>query len=371
MDSVTISLFAVLEVAMFLGIAVFVLWRRNTRLHRQVRALKEQVTDAPEGFASVESGYLAYLEEQILDTRARLELSESEAGSGTSLPDALNQRLVLLEAERTVAGLCNDYPERRWEHVAEHFQPDIPEPDVPEALPQEPEPAQIQPDENPVQSVEGLQDVLGEQGKVIQSLVRVVAQGKQDPGPDLVHELEGQILELERHYREASTCIEIMRQENERLQNKVDRKDQRIDRTEAQMNESVADLQEQLGKQQRNMAELHELVGGLQLEAEKAVELQAKLEQFDLASRDMNMCIQVLEEENEFLQAQVRSLLQLDEGDSVYQKEELENRIAESEQQVAELESRLEDSRRKIREWEEKYASMEQEYLTLYEEANS
>ena len=85
----------------------------------------------------------------------------------------------------------------------------------------------------------------------------------------------------------------------------------------------------------------------------------------------MNMCIQVLEEENEFLQEQIRSLLQMEQGDSVYRKEGLEDRIATSEQKVAELESQLDDSRRKIMEWEEKYASMEQEYLTLYEEANS
>jgi uncharacterized coiled-coil protein SlyX len=112
----------------------------------------------------------------------------------------------------------------------------------------------------------------------------------------------------------------------------------------------VSDLEEQLGKQKRSVNELHDMLSELQLEAGKAAELEGKLAQVDLASRDMNMCIQVLEEENEFLQEQVRGLLQLDEGDSMYQKEDMEKKLAAVEAQVEELTAMLAEKEQQLQE---------------------
>jgi hypothetical protein len=113
MELVTIGLLLALEALVLLAALVVVLARRQRNLRRQLEQLSER-NQAEPGFASVESGYLAFLEKQIVDTRARLELAE--AGDAGFL-EALSNRLVLLESEKKVTELCNDYPARHWEHI--------------------------------------------------------------------------------------------------------------------------------------------------------------------------------------------------------------------------------------------------------------
>ena len=112
------------------------------------------------------------------------------------------------------------------------------------------------------------------------------------------------------------------------------------------------------------------MVESLQLEAEQAQSLRGKIEQLERASRDMTMCVETLEEENEFLREQVRALLQLDQDQPVNRAD---GRVSDAPAQ-AELEKLQEEMRardEKLKALEEQYAAMEQEYLTLYEEANS
>jgi len=340
MDVVTLILFVTLEAAILLAATLVLFRRRNKQLQQRLDEAEAQVpaADDVEGFASVESGYLPYLEQEIIDTRARLEQVENGAGEDGIPPGALRYRLDFMVAEKKVTELCNDHPKDRWQHVADHFQP----PPEPEAVIQDEDPpeqeAGIQPGSGGLEELQGL---LGQQGNSIQSLREVILQVKADPRAELIDQLEEKVVELERRYREANTCMEIMDQENTRLQDKVERKDQHLDHMKKENNETVSDLEAQLGKQKHSIAELHHMLDDLQLEAGKAAELQDKLAQFDLASRDMNMCIQVLEEENEFLQEQVRGLLQLEDGDSVYQKEELENKLAAVEAKVEELSASL------------------------------
>ena len=344
MDVVTLILFVTLEVVMLLGIALVFLRRQNKQLQKRLSELEAQPAADPQGFASVESGYLPYLEQQIIETRAHFESIEGVADEDNTLPDALRYRLDFMEAEKKVTELCNDYPQDRWQHVAEHFQPPAQEQETP-AQDEETPSQEIQIQVSDVQpesgGMEELQGLLGQQGDSIQSLREVIMQVKADPRAEMIDQLEEKLTELERRYREANTCMEIMDQENTRLQDKVERKDQHLDRVKKENNESVNDLEEQLGKQKHSISELHHMLDELQLEAGKATELQEKLAQFDLASRDMNMCIQVLEEENEFLQEQVRGLLQMEDGDSVYQKEELEKKLMAVEARVEELSASL------------------------------
>lgn len=455
MDMVTLILFVVLEVVLLLGFAIFVLWCKYKVMRHRLRAQAPPVP-VDEDFASIESGYLPYLEKEIIATRSRLELSETESGDA-DLPDALRQRLIALEAEKKVAESCNDYPERQWEFVTEYFQPQVDESEEEEVaeevddallqaqtriqslekfrdnffalknevdtledakqrladkleqlLPEAERAGELQslledlngqqnklkdrleqlenqaenlepPAAEPAESaavheaerIGELQGVLNQQGSTLTTMRQVLDQIKQDPQAELIEALEKELHDLEQRYREASTCIEIMQQENDRLQEKVDRKDYRLEQVEAERNESVADLQEQVGKQKRSVSELQEMVNGLQLEAEKAEQVQAKLDQFNLASRDMNMCIQVLEEENEFLQEQIKTLLQADESSSVYDKVDEENNSEALKQQIEDLKNQLQEKAEKIKEVEARYASMEKEYLTLYEETQT
>ncbi len=449
MDLVTLSLFIVLEVALLLGFAIVLLWRKHKVLRGQLRAQEHAALQPPENFASIESGYLPYLEKEILATRSRLELSAAESGSDDTLPVALQQRLTALEAEKKVVESCNDYPERQWEFVTEYFLPEASEPE--EAIAEETDDALAQA-QTRIQSLEKFRDnfftlkneldaleearqelasrldellpeterseelqslldamtgqwqqlqhrlaqmegqgegiaasaetsvavridelhgVLSQQGDTLMTMRQVLDQVKEDPQAESIEALEKQLQELEQHYREANTCIEIMQQENERLQEKIDRKEDRIEQVKAEKNESVNDLAEQVDRQKRNIGELQDMVGELQLEAGKAEQLQAKLDQFDLASRDMNMCIQVLEEENAFLQEQIKALLQAEDGGSVYDKTDETGDSEALQQEIAGLKNQLQEKEQKISEVEARYASMEKEYLTLYEEAQS
>ena len=388
MEVETFALFVALEVVLLFGGALFLLHRKYTLLRKQLGEQQLQVR-APDNFDSIESGYFSYLEKELLATHARLEQLQGEADADEIHVQTLQNRLTLLEAEKQVVESSNDYPDRHWEFVLERFKPAIeePEPDdadiVQYAEPEEPEEPESQTDTgnqnlpeaggdagNSVQ-VEALQDNLQQQGVTLGSMRQVLQQVKQDPKAELIDQLETQLKELERRYQEADTCIEIMGQENDRLQEKIDRRDYRIGQVEAEKTESVTDLEEQLDKQKRNINDLHNMVGDLQLETEKATQLQDKLDNFQLASRDMNMCVQVLEEENQFLQEQIQELLKADESGSVYDNAEEQKDPAELEAQIEALRAELSEKEHRVREAEEKYAAMEQEYLTLYEAANA
>ena len=385
MEVATFALFVALEVVLLFGGALFLLYRKYSLLCKQLDEPQLQVR-APDNFDSIESGYFSYLEKELLATHARLEQLQGEADADEIHMQTLQNRLTLLEAEKQVVESSNDYPDRHWEFVLERFKPPIeePEPDdagmVQDAEPEEPESQTDTSSQNLQEAdgvpgnsvqVEALQDDLQQQGVTLDTMRQVLQQVKQDPKAGLIDQLETQLKELERRYREADTCIEIMGQENDRLQEKIDRRDYRIGQVEAEKTESVTDLEEQLDKQKRNITDLHNMVGDLQLETEKAAQLQDKLDHFELASRDMNMCVQVLEEENQFLQEQIQALLKADESGSVYDKAEEQKDPAELEAQIEALRAELGEKEQRVREAEDRYTAMEQEYLTLYEAANA
>jgi chromosome segregation ATPase len=380
MELETFALFVALEMALLFACALFLLHRKYVNLRKQVDEQPSPVI-TPDNFDSIESGYFSYLEKELLATRARLEQIQGEADVNAVHVQTLQTRLSLLEAEKQVVESTNDYPDRHWEFVLERFKPideeleeellgaDIVQEEPSVAAQSEPDITGF--DDGSDSQIETLQDNLHQQGIALDSMRQVLQQVKQDPQAGLIEQLEQQLKELEHRYREADTCIEIMGQENDRLQEKIERRDYRIDQVESEKTESVADLEEQLDKQKRSISDLHGLVGDLQLETEKAKQLQDKLDQFALASRDMNMCIQVLEEENQFLQEQIAQLLKADEDVSVYDKREGGKAPAELEAQIEALRTELNEKEQKVREAEEKYNAMEQEYLTLYEEANA
>ena len=192
----------------------------------------------------------------------------------------------------------------------------------------------------------------------------------QEPDQTLIEQMEKHIAQLERQCREANTCVEIMEQENQRLQHRVERAGLCADRAAADSRESVAELQQQLDKKKRTITELHDRLVSLKLEAEQAQALRGQVERLERTGRDMAMCVETLEEENEFLQEQIRALLHLDQSQTVYQADgSASDGPAQDELQKLQEEIRTRDE--KLKALEEKYAAMEQEYLTLYEEAQA
>lgn len=387
MDWITISLFCVLEAAVLLLVWAVFLQRKNAQLQRRIDELRQRDPPA-RSFESIQSGYFPYLEKQIIDTRARLELSEAESADGDELAAALGNRLALLESEKRVVELCNDYPERRWEHVTACFRPPAKEdPDQPENTLEDATPpasndraddaptvnADAPPGAQPgVESVAQLAGIINRQGDALESFRQVFEVIRKEPDPRALEQMDKSLRDLERRYREASTCIEIMEQENQRLQYKVEQGHWRLDRVENEKHESIAALEGQVGKQKRNISELNHLIDGLQLEAEKAAELQARLDQFNLATRDMNMCIQTMEEENEFLREQVEALSQVNQDNTADPgNEDQRSRIEELEHELQALQARLQEKDETIAAVEQRYAAMEKEYLTLYEQSQS
>jgi len=272
MDMETFALFVAMEVALLFAGALFMLYRKYLKLRKQLIDLPAPVA-VPENFDSIESGYFSYLEKELLATQARLEQAENESDVDAIQVETLRTRLTLFAAEKHVVESTNDYPDRHWEFVLEHFRPvdEEPEPEQ-ESDAVEPDTSDNQPDaaseesEETVETsgsslqVEALQDNLNQQGIALDSMRQVLQQVKQDPQAELIDQLEQQLQKLERQYQEANTCIEIMGQENDRLQEKIDRRDHRIDRVEAEKTESVADLEEQLDKQKRSITDLHNVV---------------------------------------------------------------------------------------------------------------
>lgn len=461
-----IVVFVALEVALLLGLFVGLLARRQKRLKTRLQAFEAAQSDpAEEKFASMESGYLPYLEQQLAQTREQLEQGADAADDDQAQQAALHRRMELLQAEKALTEHCNDYPEQRWAQVATLYavaaaQPDTnPGADTVDAsqagddplaqahariaglekfrdnffqlrnelkalaldkdalaeqlaqlLPEAERSAELQAllsrlnEQNArlnseLEQLEAqasrqeqgdaivpavgaevdeaaageLHSALGRQGEVIEAIKGTLAQAGDAPSAELVADLSRQVKTLEQRYREATTCLDVMGQENERLQEKVERKDAHIAHAETESRENVSDLQDQLGKQKQKLSELTDLLGTLQLEAEQAETLRAKFEQLELAGRDMNMCIQILEEENQFLQEQVRALLQLDEGESVYTAEQAaaEADGASLQAELEALQSKLADKDAELGALAEKYAAMEQEYLTLYEELHA
>ena len=376
MDWITISLLCVLEAALLLLVWSVVLHRKNTTLRRSLSELQRVEVPAPL-FESIASGYFPYLEKQIIDTRSRLELSETETHDDDSLAAALHNRLGFLASEKRVVELCNDYPERRWEHVTECFRPPAAEVADCAATADHgadeaggPADAAAPPDAlSGQQHVAQLSGIINGQRDALQSFRQVFEVIRKEPDPQALEQMDAALRDLERRYREATTCIEIMERENERLHSKVDQGNRRLERAESEKHESIAELEGQVGKQKHNISELNHLIDGLQLEAEKAAELQSKLDQFDLATRDMNMCIQTMEEENEFLREQVQALLKMDQDKAADAGDpEPGGRIAELENELQSLQAVLKDKGEKIAATEAKLAAMEKEYLTLYEQ---
>jgi hypothetical protein len=449
MELVTIGLLLALEALVLLAALVVVLARRQRNLRRQLEQLSER-NQAEPGFASVESGYLAFLEKQIVDTRARLELAE--AGDAGFL-EALSNRLVLLESEKKVTELCNDYPARHWEHIRACFVPFIDQPEagapapdgggddgelerarkriqalekfrghffsvkkqlteleatrqklveqldllLPEAQRSEQlrvlltelaeQKRRLQDDMEALESRAGaepvldaepdsaphigtLQTALSGQVNAIQSLQHLLLQARQEPDQTSIEQMEKHIAQLERQCREANTCVEIMEQENRRLQHRVEGAGVRADRAAADSRESVAELQQQLDKQKRTISQLHEMLDGLKQEAEQAQALRGQVERLERTGREMSMCVETLEDENEFLQEQIRALLHLDHSQTVYQADGSASDDPEQDE-LQKLQEEIRTRDQKLKALEEKYAAMEQEYLTLYEEANA
>ena len=371
MGMADILLLGILELAALLGVAVFILYRKRKQLQAELHALT-LASKTPQTFESIASGYLPYLEKQILESREQLESSEGTDEPDNASVEALNYRLSLLEAEKKVTERCNDYPESRWDHVTELFTP----PETPEPEPEPDESPEEQPEDGNaldkaqarIKSLEKFRDNFFAMKKQLQAL-----EASRDK---LTEQLEALLPEAERS-EELKALLDNLNAQHERLQDEMAQLESQSDEltksastnssnTESPESDSISELSNQIETQKRKMSELHHLVDDLQLEAEKAEALQAQLDQFDLSTRDMNMCIQVLEEENQFLQEQIKSLLQMSEDESVYDSND-----SELQEKLESMQAELDDKNQQLVALEEKYATMEQEYLTLYEEANS
>ncbi len=364
MDILVIILLCAMEAALLLGIAVVLLKRKNVHLQQQLETAAKQAQPDDE-FESISSGYLSYLERQIIDTRSQQQLQPTDEEVDVRLTEALNRRLDLLEAEKKVTECCNDYPERRWEHVAAHFaEPQLAE----EASQNEQSVDSADIPESERGEVKRLVSVLDQQGNALSSLRAVFEQAKEQPDTAAFTELETQLRELERRFDEATTCVEIMEQENHRLQHQMEHEEQQAER---ERHEDAAEFSHQLGKQKQNISALYDMVGELQLEAEKATALHAQLDQFENNAREMSLCIETMEEENLFLRNQVEALQSIDKKRSEEEQTAAGEANEAAARRIESLQAELEAKHKSMEELQTRFAEVEKEYLLLYEKSRT
>ncbi|VAW80084.1 hypothetical protein MNBD_GAMMA15-1209 [hydrothermal vent metagenome] len=315
MDVVALSLFVVLELAALLGVVIFVLNRKRKQLQAQVQSLTENA-----------------------------EKSSPE-----------------------------DFDSKHWQHATDLFTP----PEAPETEPELVETVEEETsDENSlskaltrIRRLEKFRDNFFDMKKRLKEL--------EDSKQKLVFQLEALIPEAERS-EELLALLDTMNAQRDRLEAELAQLESQSDELAkagpektASEDDSISELETQVSQQKKKMSELHHLVDSLNLEAENTAALQTELDKVDLSNRDMNMCIQVLEEENQFLQEQIKTLLQADEKDSIYDSDKPENNDSELQQEVETMKTALDEKDQQIRTLQDKYDAMESEYLTLYEEANS
>lgn len=119
----------------------------------------------------------------------------------------------------------------------------------------------------------------------------------------------------------------------------------------------MTQIRDIISNQKRKISELTSHIDELQLEVNEKDHIKRELVKLADRNEEMNRVLDVLEEENTFLQEQISALLRQELRDSERSKENL-----------SEYENQLLAKEKALNALEKKYTDMEQEYLTVYNE---
>ncbi|HHJ13861.1 MAG TPA: hypothetical protein ENJ79_05720 [Gammaproteobacteria bacterium] len=375
MDINTLLLLGTLELALVAGVLAILAEVRRRRQLARLHVRQTTTGQPPESFESVHSGYLPYLEQQLLQTRARREACTDETEAA-----ALDTRIGLLEREKALTEHGNDFPEEHWQQLLRLYAPEP----AGEPPPTEETQASVPDETGPAKD--------GDTKGLAAARERIA---RLESFRDHFFAIKKQLAELEKEHAHTLTRLGQLLPEAERshaLQQLLDDMSDRQERLQAELaqlesqadeltreqkpqpeslaepaddsGERATELSQKLEAQQHEMAQLKRTIDRLENELAEAGKLGEELERMQTANRDMEMCLKTMEEENEFLQEQIRTLLALDDADSVYGR-------AGDNEEVARLQQALQEKDTALAALQEKFDAMEQEYLSLYEEMHS
>lgn len=313
--------------------------------------------------------YAALLQELILQADARLAGLEGDDSASTELRRLIEFRLAVLKAERTAADSAGPDDDKRWDLLAESLSPLLPaqaSEDKKESKLVESLRLQITGYEKRLANLEKFRELFFDmKARLSDSHARTdqlqVEVSRAVPEDEQSPELKKLLSELESENRQLNEQLEhvedvftnILKQTSE----PVAAVEEGIAGAVSGIDRDVERIRSIISSQEKRIGELSTLIEEKEMALADKQEVERALEELRESGKEMESVIEVIEEENSFLQQQISMLLQ----------QELEKDTA-LEQQVGELSKQLEEARAEHANLTDKFAVMEKEYLQMYEE---
>jgi len=320
--------------------------------------------------------YVSLLQQQILQTEAKSALLEQIPESDTQLKTLVSTRLKLLRAERKAIDSCGLDEDKLWAQAGESMAEFLPTDETDEALPDQTTmitalQTRILAYQQRIENLEQFKEHFFAL-KMRHSEAKIVNQRLHD-------EVEKAIPEDDRS-PELQDALRVLQDENSRLEQELSHVEQEFDNIMRNLNSSVQASQtdkpdialtnsmDSIGEkvdtirqfvdnQDEQIKTLNGIISDLQLELEDKQRIQESIDTIQAQNDELSNVIDITQEENTFLQEQISALL----------KQELET-SATQERALEELQAKLDNRLKAHSELETKYASMEKEYLTAFEE---
>ncbi len=347
--------FVLLELLVVVGLYALYLRRVNRRLKRRIAALNA----AGEPELPLDQ-YIQVLQQQILDTDAKLAETAQGGGDDSRFQASLALRLSLLRAELHAAEHGGADRDRFWRSVAEQMTPLLP----PAAQAPAADPP---PDGETVRAeAEQLRKNFGDFKQLCEQTANLGEQLEAQVNSALPAAEQPQVGEL----------MAALKEENARLVEKLSLVEREFDaimlnletaaahkpspaaRDQGEAAEQdIAEIDDLLHARQQQIEELNRVIDELKLELADKQRLSEMTAALNEKNTDLMNAIGQLQEENNFLQEQISALLT--------QELEDEKKLEDSHE---EMERQLHAQREAYAELEKRFAAMEAEYLAAYEE---
>lgn len=401
-----ITLFVLLELMLFLlaasitmGIMLYLRKARNKPAQQQPSETEAEQPEATNDAVNLDSSYIDYLDQAMQRNQQQLEQqftdsSENEAATEAAADSTENQttseQLQLLQARQQFLELEKEAAQKTededgfWQQIHSGMQALLAQFNNAEAHTETTTEIQQQKEvqekvfyvETQGRKVDNevnkLKDIIYDQENALSSMQKNLAKAIEEAPQESesLNDLHQQFTSLERQIVDSKMCMDILETENERLQDELHKiqaqlpeDDTADDDTEVTV--EISQIKEVVRQQKERIKQLQAIIESLEIDTNKAEELQTHLSAFTRSSEEMMSCITILEEENERLQDEVHTIEdtlqhEADDAGNSQDLNELQIKINELEEEVVKKDLAL-------AQLQEEFSSMETEYLAMYE----
>ena len=368
--------YAVLEALVIACLYILYLHWVNRRLKRR--------TASPDAMSAAEAGelpidhYVELLQEQILDADAKLAQLADHADSEPEMTGVVAARLAFLRAERQASDNSATDRDEFWAEIRTALTPFLPDTSAEKSMKDQARlitalQTRIQAYETRVANLEQFRTNFFE--------LKEKYAGAIDLGQQL-HSEVGKALGEDDQPPELRDAMQKLQEENTRLEGQLSLVEQEFDNIMRNLQaatdrsglpdaesgittsmdnigEGVEKIRGVIATQEDRIQELTGIISELKLELTDKERLEGAVNELKQKHTELTGVIAIIQEENDFLQEQISTLL----------KQELDDRNS-AEKQVDVLTRELEQQRASYAELEKKYAASEPAYLAAYEENN-